>query len=72
MSVKRVQGLRVHKTHEIDLQRWNVQNLLKKNEIKKTDRLTHRSGKLQRYQLVEVSNRGYCPTPCSLGNIPMS
>lgn len=30
MSVKRVQGLHIHKTY-IDLQRWNVQKHLKKH-----------------------------------------
>lgn len=44
MNAKRVQGLHTHKTY-IDLQRWNVQKLLKKHE-KRTGN-TPRTGKLQ-------------------------
>lgn len=44
MNAKRVQGLHIHKTY-IDLQRWNVQKLLKKHE-KRTGN-TPRTGKLQ-------------------------
>lgn len=70
MSVKRVQGLHVHKTYEIYLQRWNVQKLQKKNKEKRQPH--SQNWKAAACQMVEISNRGYCHTLCGLGNIPMS